>query len=81
MNVLKSLNIHTKFQVSGHLAEWSLLEDGGKVHRAPVEVGSAVTAVQHQVVRRLEQAVADIIPAELNSTKGMQSFVILVFIL
>ena len=45
-----------------YFAEWSLLEDGGQVHHAPVVVGGAAALVQHLVIRRLEQTVSDVIP-------------------
>ena len=51
-----------------YFAEWSLFEDSGQVHNAPVVVGGAAAFVQHLVISRLEQTVPDVIPGASSSS-------------
>ena len=51
--------VHT--EEGGTFAEWSVLQYSWQVHHPPVIVGRTPAAVQHLVIGRLEQTVADII--------------------
>ena len=54
-----------------HFTEWPLLEDGGEVDHPPVVVGGAAAPVQHLVIRGLEQAVPDIVPAHHRAASSL----------
>ena len=54
-----------------HLAEWPPLEDGGEVDHPPVVVGGAAAPVQHLVIRGLEQAVPDVVPAHHRAASSL----------